>query len=960
MNKILTLLTIILFCIEINAQQNPMSTSHIDRDIKAELRSSLTADSRAANLSVENIGPTIFSGRVTDIDVNPNDASVFLVAYASGGLWKTENNGNSFTPLFDDQASMTIGDIYADWTSGKIWVGTGEVNSSRSSYAGSGIYKSTDGVVTWTWNGLAASHHLSTVQVDPNDSNIVYVGVLGHLYSTNPERGVYKSMDGGSTWSKILYVDDNSGAIDLIMDPSDPNILYAASWDRIRYAWDFQEAGKGSGIHKSLDGGNTWIKVSALDSGFPDGEGTGRIGLTIAEIDGQNKVFAIVDNYNRRSLDKKKDDSKLDKDKLRVMSSKQFGSLDNDKLERFLRDNEFPDKHTAESVKTQVKAENLKPIALVEYLETANSLLFDTPVIGAEVYVSVDGGNKWTKTHDGYLDGVFNSYGYYFGMIEVAPDNPNQLYIMGVPILRSDDGGVNWTNAGGDNVHADHHALWLNPNRPGHIINGNDGGINISYDAGEKWSKCNSPAVGQFYYINADMDTPYNVYGGTQDNGVWVGSHNYREGTSWHAYGQYPYKSIMGGDGMQVQIDNRDNNTVYTGYQFGNYFRINKEEGKRAYITPKHELGDRPYRWNWQSPIYLSKHNQDILYMGSNKLHRSMNQGEDFIEISGDLTNGGRKGDVAYGTLTSVHESDLEFGLIYTGSDDGQVNVTKNGGYTWENINMGLPSNLWVSRIQASSHDKAKVYLSLNAYRFDDFNSYVYKSADYGVTWIEIGNNLPVEPVNVIKEDPAMAGLLYVGTDHGVYVSYDDGMKWSRILDDMPQTPVHDLVIQPVANDLLVGTHGRSIYKANVTNLRTLKDHDNSLKIFAIDDVKYSSRQGSQRSKYRDAYERKIIYDVYSPNASVVELELSTAKGKTLLQKSIDLKKGLASYEYDMAIDAKKSKDLEKYLNDGKSEDEEVKVERADNDKVYLQKGEYIIKLTNGKGMISEQTVMIK
>ena len=960
MNKILTLLTIILFCIEINAQQNPMSTSHIDRDIKAELRSSLTADSRAANLSVENIGPTIFSGRVTDIDVNPNDASVFLVAYASGGLWKTENNGSSFTPLFDDQASMTIGDIYADWTSGTIWVGTGEVNSSRSSYAGTGIYKSTDWGVTWTWKGLPESHHISRVLVDPNDSNIVYVGVLGHLYSTNPERGVYKSMDGGSTWSKILYVDDNSGAIDLIMDPSDPNILYAASWDRIRYAWDFQEAGKGSGIHKSLDGGNTWIKVSAIDSGFPDGEGTGRIGLTIAEIDGQNKVFAIVDNYNRRSLDKKKDDSKLDKDKLRVMSSKQFGSLDNDKLERFLRDNEFPDKHTAESVKTQVKAENLKPIALVEYLETANSLLFDTPVIGAEVYVSVDGGSKWTKTHDGYLDGVFNSYGYYFGMIEVAPDNPNQLYIMGVPILRSDDGGVNWTNAGGDNVHADHHALWLNPKRPGHIINGNDGGINISYDAGENWSKCNSPAVGQFYYINADMDTPYNVYGGTQDNGVWVGSHNYREGTSWHAYGQYPYKSIMGGDGMQVQIDNRDNNTVYTGYQFGNYFRINKEEGKRAYITPKHELGDRPYRWNWQSPIYLSKHNQDILYMGSNKLHRSMNQGEDFIEISGDLTNGGRKGDVAYGTLTSVHESDLEFGLIYTGSDDGQVNVTKNGGYTWENINMGLPSNLWVSRIQASSHDKAKVYLSLNAYRFDDFNSYVYKSVDYGVTWIEIGNNLPVEPVNVIKEDPAMAGLLYVGTDHGVYVSYDDGMKWSRILDDMPQTPVHDLVIQPVANDLLVGTHGRSIYKANVTNLRALKDHDNSLKIFAIDDVKYSSRQGSQRSKYRDAYERKIIYDVYSPNASVVELELSTAKGKALLQKSIDLKKGLASYEYDMSIDAKKSKDLEKYLNDGKSKDEEVKIERADNDKVYLQKGEYIIKLTNGEGMISEQTIMIK
>lgn len=958
MKTILLTLLFTVTSLALTAQSLPQPTAAADRDITASQRIELTANSKAANLAVKNIGPTVFSGRVTDLAVNPSDPSIFLVAYATGGLWKTENNGTSFTPLFDDQASMVIGDIHADWTSGTIWVGTGEVNSSRSSYAGTGIYKSTDWGETWTWIGLPESHHISRILVDPSDSNIVYVAVLGHLYSTNAERGVYKSIDGGDTWVKTLYVDDNSGAIDLVMDPDDSNILYAATWDRIRKAWDFQESGKGSGIHKSEDGGETWTKVSGVDSGFPDGEGTGRIGLTIANVDGENKLYAILDNYNRRAADTEKDDTQLDKNTLRALTATEFLKLEEDQLESYLRDNRFPKKHSAASVKTQVKNGELAPIALVEYLETANSLLFDTPVIGAEVYASTDSGQSWSKTHDGYLNGLYNSYGYYFGMIEVAPDNPNQLYIMGVPILRSDDGGVHWTNVNGDNVHPDHHALWINPNRPGHIINGNDGGINISYDAGENWMKCNSPAVGQFYYINADHATPYNVYGGTQDNGVWVGSNEYSEGTRWHATGKYPYDNLMGGDGMQIQIDNRDNNTVYTGFQFGNYFRINKETGDRQYITPKHELGDRPFRWNWQSPIYLSKHNQDILYMGSNKLHRSMNQGQDFTEISGDLTGGGKKGDVAYGTLTAVHESDLEFGLIYTGSDDGLVHVTKNGGYTWENLNAELPSDLWVSRIQASAHDKATVYLSLNGYRFDDFNSYVYKSNDYGATWLEIGQSLPLEPVNVIKEDPTVAGMLYVGTDHGVYLSYDDGAHWSRILNDMPQTPVHDLVIQPIAHDLLVGTHGRSIYKANISQLRALKDHDNSLKVFAIDEVKYSSRQGSQNRSYDEAYERTITYDVYSPIASTAQLTISTGKGKKLLTQSINLQKGLASYEYDMAIDPKQYKDLEKYLNDGKSKEDKVSVEQADNGKMYLQPGAYTLKVEM-EGKSSEVTFVI-
>lgn len=959
MKKIIYLVFCIAVSIGLNAQTLPVPTPADSRDIKASQRATLTESSSAANLEVENIGPTIFSGRVTDIDANPNDPSIFYVAYASGGLWKTENNGTSFIPLFDDQASMTIGDIAVDWESGTVWVGTGEVNSSRSSYAGTGLYKSKDWGKTWEWKGLAESHHIARILIHPLDKNIITVAVLGHLYSTNEERGIYQSTDGGATWKRNLYVDDMSGAIDLIVDPDNHDIMYAATWERIRHAWDFQESGKGSGIHKSLDGGKTWSKISNIENGFPDGTGTGRIGLTIANTNGENKLYAILDNYNRRPSEPKSDDEGLVKEDFRDITVSDFAKLQNSDLEKYLRNNRFPEKHTAESVKQQVKEGKLEPIALVEYLETANSLLFDTPVIGAEVYASIDGGQNWSKTHEGYLDGVYNSYGYYFGMIEVAPDNPEQIYIMGVPILRSDDGGATWHNAGGDNVHADHHALWLNPGRSGHIINGNDGGINISYDHGTSWIKCNSPSVGQFYYINADMATPYNVYGGLQDNGVWVGSHRYDEGTRWHSTGEYPYKSIMGGDGMQIQIDARDNNTVYTGFQFGNYFRINKASGKRTYITPKHELGERPYRWNWQSPIYLSRHNQDILYMGSNKLHRSMDQGGNFKEISGDLTNGGKKGDVAYGTLTSIHESDLEFGLIYTGSDDGKVHVTKNGGYSWENINTGLPNDLWVSRIQASAHDKATVYLSLNGYRFDDFTSYVYRSNDYGATWTNISKGLPAEPVNVIKEDPQVKNMLYVGTDHAVYMSYDNGSTWSRILNDMPQTPVHDIVIQPVANDLLVGTHGRSIYRSNINNLRALHSHDGSLKIFAIDKVKYSSRQGSQPRSYRDAYERKVMYDIYSPKATSALLSISTPKGKKLLSKSIELKKGLATYEYDMSINPAKRNDLEKYLNDGKEKDEKVNVQTADTGKIYLQKGEYILKIESS-GMSSEEKLIIK
>ena len=925
------------------------------RIIAKKQRQTLTENSIAANMVATNIGPTIFSGRVSDIAVNPKDPTEFYAAYASGGLWHTTNNGTTFEPIFDQEAVMTIGDVTVDWVNDIIWLGTGEVNSSRSSYAGVGVFTSADKGKTWTHMGLTDTHHIGRIILHPTNKNIVWVAALGHLYTTNEERGIYKTTDAGITWTKTLYVNDNSGAVDLVIDPANPDVLYAAIWDRIRKAWDFQEAGSGSGIYKSTDGGQTWQKKNTETSGFPLNEGTGRIGLDIVRKDGKSYLYALLDNYNRRPAESEDKKEELTKNSFDGMTAEKFALISDEKLETYLEDNGFPDKYDVKAVKKMVADEDIKPIALKEYVENANSLLFDTPVIGAEVYLSMDEGESWSKTHDFHLDGLYNSYGYYFGQIKVNPKNPEQLYIMGVPILRSDDGGKNWKNVKGDNVHADHHSLWINPKKPEHIINGNDGGINISYDSGESWIKCNMPTVGQFYYINVDNAQPYNVYGGTQDNGVWVGSSNYKEGTRWHMSGDYPYDRLLGGDGMQVQIDNRDNNTVYTGFQFGNYFRVNKSSGNRTYISPKHELGDSPYRWNWQSPILLSPHNQDILYMGSNKLLRSMDQGDSFTALSDDLTAGGKKGDVAFGTLTALSESKFKFGLIYTGSDDGKVYRTKDGGNSWTDLGLGLPKNKWVSRIIASTHKESRVFVSLNGFRDDDFNSYMYVSDDYGDTWKNIGGTLPSEPVNVIIEDPVNDNLIFVGTDHGVYASTDMGQNFMVVDQNMPRVPVHDIVIQERENHLLVGTHGRSIYKLDIAPLQNLESNKNEgLYLYEIKSKRHRNGWGKKRRPYSEANIPELKITVYSDEERSAKLSVHL-DGVQIQNKTVQLKKGISQITYDLTIDLSKQKKYEKKLSKLDEDKKKVKLEKADDGNIYLKSGSYEIKISgDGKTTTSK------
>ena len=925
------------------AQQTATSGSSLKASI--EEKKDLINNSVVKNIPFNNIGPTVMSGRITDLAVNPADPTEFYAAYASGGLWYTNNNGTSFTPVMDNSPTQNIGDIAVNWKTGTIWVGTGEVNASRSSYAGIGLLKSENKGESWEFMGLPDSHHISRILINPENPDEIVVGVTGHLYSKNKERGIYKTTDGGKSWNNKLFINEETGIIDVAVNPDNFNEMYAAAWDKDRKAWNFRESGENSGIYKSSDAGDTWEKISTSDSGFPTGDGVGRIGLSVYDA---NTIYAIVDNQDRREKtedDKDDEEKAIQKDDFKNMKKSEFLKLNDEDLESFLRDNGFQKKYTAKTVKEMLKEDKIKPEDLALYLEDANSQLFDTPVIGAQVYKSTDGGKTWNKTHEDYLDDVYYSYGYYFGMIHVDPQNQDAIYIYGVPILKSKDGGQSFTSIDAENVHADHHALWINPNRSGHLIDGNDGGINISYDDGENWIKNNSPSVGQFYAINIDNQKPYHVYGGLQDNGVWAAPHTNEETAEWTAEGNYAYDRLLGGDGMQIEIDSRNADIVYTGFQFGNYFRINRDTGDRLYINPKHELGESPYRYNWQTPILLSSHNQDILYMGGNKLMRSMDQGENWTAISEDLTGGGKQGDVPYGTLASISESPFQFGLIYTGSDDGYIYLTKDGGGNWQNIGEDLPEDLWVSRVIASEHTKERVYATLNGYRQDDFKPYVYVSENYGATWKDISSNLPLSPVNVIREDPKNENVLYLGTDNGLYVSLNRGESWQAFSTNFPNVAVHDLRIHPEEMDLVVGTHGRSIYIADISAVSSIdkEELENALTLSSAETINFSRQWGNSYSQWMDPFTPEVPLTWYSAKSGTAKFEVKTEAGEVVQQFELETEKGFNTGNYDLTIKESAVKKLE-------DKEKNISIKKAKDEKFYIPKGKYSIELKlNGK-----------
>jgi photosystem II stability/assembly factor-like uncharacterized protein len=723
------------------------------------------------SLKWRSVGPYFMGGRITDIEGYSNKPYKYYIATASSGLWVTENNGTTWTPIFDHESSITIGDIAVSQSDENlIWVGSGEQNSSRSSYAGTGIFKSIDGGKSWQNMGLTDSHHISRVIIDPKDNNIVYVAVLGHLYTDNTERGLYKTSDGGKSWQKVLFVSAKTGIIDVAMHPTNSNVIYAASWQRDRKAWNFVEAGAESALYKSSDGGKTWKKAM---NGFPQTEYVGRIGFAVSPSN-PDTLYAFLDNQEPKPKPKAK---KKDKKKSDKKSS------------------------------------------------DANTNLFQTNIKGAELYRSNDSGESWVKTHDKYLDGIVFTYGYYFGQVRVAPDKVDTVYILGVPLMKSIDGGKTFKDVskqggiyGDGGVHADMQTMWIDPKDSRRLLLGNDGGLNISYDEGKTWQKINNIPMAQCYTLNIDDQQPYNLYTGLQDNGVNKGPSNFTFGNR-----KLSWQRILGGDGAFVQAQPGDTNTVFAEFQFGYLFRLDLKNSQNSKaIRPKSSNKKAPYRFNWLSPFFISPHNPYTLYLGGNKVLKSVDRGDHWEEVSPDLTDKKNiDGDVPFATIVSLDESPILPGLLYAGTDDGNLWIKKGAQGDWQKIGDGLPKK-WVTRVVASQFKKERVYVTHTGYREDDFKTYVYASEDYGKSWKSIKGNLPEEPVNVIREDPVNADILYLGTDLTVYVSIDRGGSWYSLRNDLPTNAVYDLRIHPREHELIIATHGRGIFIASVKHLQQM------------------------------------------------------------------------------------------------------------------------------------------
>lgn len=949
-------LTIALYALPIWAQKNKkhntptvQTTPASERKTSAIQHAQLLERSPLRNLPATNIGPTVMSGRVVDIAVDPKNSTHFYVAYATGGLWETSNNGASFTPIFDQQEAIGIGAIAVDWKNEIIWVGTGESNSSRSSYSGMGIYlgKKDGTSYRWTHAGLDESHHIGKIILHPDDARKAYVAVIGHLYSPNTERGVFATSDGGKSWQHVLAIDAHTGCIDIEFNPDNPSQLYAAAWTRKRRAWNFEEAGMGSGMYQSSDAGATWQKMST--KGWPEASTTGRIGIAIATQNGKKFLYAFVDNQAARP-EKEKKRNTLEKEDFLNMSADAFQSINDDSLNVFLERQGMSERYTASQLKKDVAAKKYAPRAIFDYLYEPTAAFYEKEIAGAEVYSFDFDAGAWRKTHDDPLDDVVYSYGYYFGMIEVHPKNPLNLYIAGVPLITSNDGGRTWQGINPVNVHADHHALWIDPQQSGHLINGCDGGIQISYDNGNTWVNCNSPSVAQCYAVAVEQTDAYQVYCGLQDNGVWVGPSDYTPSPEWHQTGHYPYRQIMGGDGMQIAIDPRDKNRVLTGYQFGQYAIVDQDGNASNYIHPSHELGQNPLRWNWQTPILISLHQPDIIYIASNRVHRSTDGGKQFTTLSEDLTRNFLQGDVSFGTITCISESPIRMGQLAVGSDDGLVHLSSDNGYSWKNITGTLSQwtnsegvGLWVSRVICSRHNPSRIYVSLNGYRDDFFKPLAYFSDDGGQTWQNLCGGLPIaEPINVIKEDPVDADLLYIGTDRGLYVVHISSGLTTSLSGALPGAAVHDLAIHEKTSTLIVGTHGRGIYKMDLTLVRHGLKKFEAPALGPIATVSHNGR-GNYWSKWFPSQHQELVVPVNIPLATDgLVLHICTADSIPITAlKGIPMAAGLQFFPgYNLRITESEVDNWRKASKG--SESPSIPTQPAKDGHYYLPPGRYL------------------
>ncbi len=716
----------------------------------------LKSTSQYTRIKWQYVGPTNISGRCTDVEaISPRGKQYTIwVGAATGGVWKSTNEGTTFEPVFDDMPTASIGDIAIDPKNPDVvWVGTGEANIFRSSNAGCGIFKTTDGGKTWKNMGLEKTHTIPRIRVHPNNSDIVYVAATGHEWTSNSERGLFKTTDGGKTWDKVLFIDNNTGVNDLVLDPKNPDTVYCTTWERKRLKWNDPRTyknHKNNGVWKSTDGGETWAKKN---NGLPVAHEIGRTGIDIAASN-PKVLYAYVDNYGI--------------------------------------------------------AKRAKPGDKDSYGRQKNDV-----IRGATVYRTNDGGENWTlvsgkteKTKK-YMENHSATYGWVFGQIRVDPLNENRIYTMGLFLNVSDDGGKTFRVLRG--MHLDHHGLWIDPNNSDYILNVQDGGLAITYDRGKNWKiPLIELPLAQFYNVAFDMQEPFNIYGSIQDHHSFYGPVDIS--TSRKYIQPVEFKHTVGAEGSSHAIDTRDT-TVYASVFYGALARLKKGEIDETMLLPEKLPRETRLRGQWVAPTIISPHNPDIIYHGMQYVMMSRDRGNTWEKISNDLTynNPKKMGDINYQTISALDESPRRFGLIYAGTDDGRIWRTMNGGKNWTMIRNGQVPGRWVSRLVASKYDIGTVYMTQTGRRDDDFQVYVWKSENYGRTWTDISGNIPVGPVNVIREDPKNKKRLYLGTDAGVYISNDGGKKW-EVLGDMPFAYVHDLVYHPRDNMIIIATHGRGMF----------------------------------------------------------------------------------------------------------------------------------------------------
>ena len=729
-------------------------------------------------LTWRNLGPFRAGTWISDIAVpeRPPRAHLytFYVALRYGGLWKTTNSGTTFELVFDEPDVTGIGCVtIAPSNPDVIYVGTGDASSVRVAYPGNGVYKSVDAGKTWQRVGLEATSQIGRIVVHPHDPDIVYVAAMGRLWSTGPDRGVYRSTDGGRRWKKVLYVDEETGAIDIVVNRRDPDTLYAATYQVQRRPWRLYEGiGTGSGIHKTTDGGRTWKKLSG---GLPTGP-QGRIGLDLYQ-KSPNILYAVTENLALRP----------------------------------------PTPAEIQRAKEQGVEPRERPI-------------------GGEVYRTDDGGRTWKKMNSAD-DDVSSKAGYSFNQIRVDQQNDRKILISCDSLISSEDGGktfrgLDWSRrALFASAFGDFRSMWIDPEDSNRMIMGTDGGVHVSYDGGKTVDHHYNLPGGEIYAIDVDMEDPYHIYAGLQDHDSWKGPINGPHGR----VGPEDWVTVGDNDGMYNRVDPTDSRWVYNSIQWGGQYRADQKTHTRKRIVPTRPAGQPPLRFNWTPPILLSPHNPAIVYTGAQVLFRSLDRGDHWQEISPDLTTNDPERisppgmTVQFCTLTTLSESPLQAGVIWAGADDGKVQVTTNHGASWTDVTpnlaaAGAPAHYWTTRVLASRFAAGTAYVTKSGRRYDEMKTVVMKTTDFGKTWASVAGNLPDRSLDVVVEDLEDEQILFVGSDRGVYVTLDGGRDWVAFKGNMPTVPVTDMVIHPREHDLVAATYGRGLFVTNVAWLAEAKE----------------------------------------------------------------------------------------------------------------------------------------